>query len=160
MKAVYAGTFDPITNGHLDIIKRASKLFDKVYVTIFENPDKKGLFNIEERLLLIKETVKDLDNVYVDFSDKLAVEYARKVGAGALIRGLRANQDYHYESMMAYANQYLDDEIEIVFLMSHLNQTFISSSNIKEIASHHHDVSPLVPECVNKALIKKFGDKK
>ncbi len=156
-KAVYAGTFDPITAGHLDIIERAHKLFDVVYVVIFVNPNKEGLFTVEERLALIKESTKHLKNVIVDYSDELAVEYTRRVGATALVRGLRATQDYHYESMLAYANQYLDDEIEIVFLMSRLTQTFISSSAVKEIASHHRDVSTLVPACVSEALIKKYG---
>jgi pantetheine-phosphate adenylyltransferase len=156
-KAIYGGTFDPITNGHFDIIQRALKIFDEVYVVIFNNPAKKSLFSVEERLALMKEALKDLDHVKVDVSDDLAVEYARKVGACAMVRGLRATQDYHYESMMAYCNQYLDHEIEMVFLMTQLSYTFISSSAVKEMASHHSDVSPLVPRCVDKALIKKYA---
>jgi pantetheine-phosphate adenylyltransferase len=156
-KAIYGGTFDPITNGHIDIIQRALKIFDEVYVVIFNNPAKKSLFSVEERLALMKEALKDLDHVKVDVSDDLAVEYARKVGACAMVRGLRATQDYHYESMMAYCNQYLDHEIEMVFLMTQLSYTFISSSAVKEMASHHSDVSPLVPRCVDKALIKKYA---
>lgn len=156
-RAVYAGTFDPITLGHLDIIQRATRIFDEVYVTIFENPQKQALFTIEERLEMIKEAVKDYDNVTVDSSRELAVVYAEKVNAVALIRGLRATQDYHYESLMAYANQYLNENIEIVFLMSKLNQTFISSSSVKEIASHHKSVANLVPSNVQKALIEKYG---
>lgn len=155
-KAIYAGTFDPITNGHLDIIKRSLTLFDEVYVVMFVNPDKKTLFSVAERLALIQEAVKDLQGVHVDYSDALAVEYAEKVGATAMVRGLRATQDYHYESMMAYANQYLDHNIEMVFLMTQLSYTFISSSAVKEIASHHRDVSSLVLACVDEALKKKY----
>lgn len=155
-KAIYAGTFDPITNGHLDIIKRSLKLFDELYVVMFINPQKQSLFSLEERLALIKEATKDLAHVHVDYSDNLAVEYAEKVGATAMVRGLRATQDYHYESMMAYSNQYLDHNIEMVFLMTQLSHTFISSSAVKEIASHHRDVSGLVPPCVNLALKEKY----
>lgn len=158
-KALYAGTFDPITVGHMDIIERARRLFDEVYVVMFDNYRKSSLFTIEERKALIEEAVLNagLDHVYVDVSDKLAVEYAKDIGADVMVRGLRATQDYHYESMMAYANQYLDENIEMVFLMTRLSHTFVSSSAVKEIASHHHDVSDLVPECVNLALIKKYS---
>ncbi len=156
-RAIYGGTFDPITDGHIDIIKRALKIFDEVYVVIFHNPAKHTLFSVDERLDLMKEALKDLDHVKVDVSEELAVEYARKVGACAMVRGLRATQDYHYESMMAYCNQYLDREIEVVFLMTQLSHTFISSSAVKEMASHHSDVSPLVPKCVDEALKKKYG---
>lgn len=155
-KAVYAGSFDPITNGHIDIIQRATRLFDDVYVTIFLNPNKTTLFSVEERVALMKESLKDMDNVHVDASDMLVVDYAKKVGAMALVRGLRASQDYHYESMLAHVNRYLENDIETVFLMTELENTFISSSNIKEMASYGRDVSGLVPQCVSDALKEKF----
>lgn len=153
---VYAGTFDPVTNGHLDIIQRASKLYDVLYVTIFENSAKTKLFTLEERLGFLKEATKSLGNVIVDHSDLLAVEYAKNVNATVLVRGLRATTDFEYELQMAFTNQFLDDQIEMVFLMTKSQQSFISSSSVKEIASLHHDVSELVPECVSKALIEKY----
>ena len=153
---VYAGTFDPITNGHLDLIKRASRLYDVLYVTIFENQAKKKLFTLEERLDFIREATKEFSNVVVDSSDLLAVEYAKKVGATVLVRGLRATTDFEYELQMAFSNQFLDDQIEMVFLMTKSHQSFISSSSVKEIASLKHDVSELVPPCVDQALKNKF----
>lgn len=156
-KAVYAGTFDPITNGHLDIIERSLSLFDEIHVVIFYNPYKKTVFSLEERLEMIREATRHLKGVIVDSSDELAVEYARKIHAGALVRGLRATQDYQYESQLAYTNQYLAEDIETVFLMTRLSQMFISSSAVKEIASHHGDVSALVPHCVNEKILKKYG---
>lgn len=160
-KALYTGSFDPITNGHLDIIERACAIFDEVYVVMFDNPNKKTIFTAEQRLALIKESLAadHLEHVHVDISDELAVEYAKKVGAKVMVRGLRAATDYEYEATMAYCNQYLDDDIECVFLMSRLSHRFISSSAVKEIASHHHDVSPLVPACVNRALIDYYKEK-
>lgn len=156
IKAVYAGTFDPITNGHLDMIKRALALFDEVHVVIFDNPVKATIFSIDERLAMIHEATKDLQHIIIAASDKLAVEYCEEVGAKVLVRGIRATNDYHYESMMAYSNKFLDENIEEVFLMTRLDYTFVSSSAIKEIASHHRDVSTLVPDCVNKALKEKY----
>lgn len=154
--AVYAGTFDPITNGHMDIIQRASKMFDKVYVTIFANPNKVGLFTIDERLTLIRESVKNIENIEADASDDLAVVYAKEVGAEVLVRGLRATMDFEYELQLAFSNQYLDDEVEMVFLMTKPTHTYISSSTVKEMASHHRSVASLVPACVEEALKEKY----
>lgn len=154
--AVYAGTFDPVTNGHIDIITRASTMFDVLYVTIFENITKKKMFTLEERINMLKESTKHINNVVVDYSDELAVEYAKKVGAKVLVRGLRATTDFEYELQMAFSNQFLDDEIDMVFLMTKPQQSFISSSTVKEIAIHHHSVKELVPECVNQALKEKI----
>ncbi len=153
---VYAGTFDPVTNGHIDIIERASRLYDQLYVTIFENIAKNKLFTLEERLSFLRGATKDLDNVIVDYSDLLAVEYAKNVGATVLVRGLRATTDFEYELQMAFTNQFLDESIEMVFLMTKSQQSFISSSSVKEIASLQHDVSELVPPCVNIALKEKY----
>lgn len=158
MKAVYAGTFDPVTSGHLDIIERASKMYNYLYVTIFENPQKKTLFTLQERLWLLKEVTKNFANVKVDYSDALAVEYAKKVEAQVLVRGLRATMDFEYELQLAFSNQYLDDEVDMVFLMTRPNHSYISSSSVKEIASHQHSVEGLVPPIVEEALKKKLHE--
>ena len=115
--AVYAGTFDPVTNGHLDVIERGSRLFDKLYVTIFINPKKQTLFTVEERVDMLKEATQHLDNVVIDYSDDLAVSYAKSVNANALLRGLRATVDFEYELQLASSNHYLDDSIEMIFLI-------------------------------------------
>lgn len=154
--AVYAGTFDPVTNGHLDIIERASRMYDHLYVTIFIHPSKTTLFTLEERKELLKKVTQDLDNVTVDVSDDLAVRYAKRVGANVLVRGLRATMDFEYELQLAFSNQYLDDSIEMVFLMTRPNHSFISSSTVKEIVSHHHSVNGLVPEVVEEAIKMKY----
>lgn len=154
--AVYVGAFDPVTNGHIDIIERASTMFDKLYVTIALNPNKQCLFNEEERLQLLKEATEKFDNVVVDATDLLSVTYAKEVNASVLVRGLRATMDFEYELQLAYANQYLDHDIDMIFLMTRPSHAFISSSTVKEIASHGHSVKDLVPECVSKALIKKY----
>lgn len=155
--AVYAGTFDPVTNGHLDIIQRASNMFDQLYVTIFTNPDKTGVFNVEERKALLKESTKEYTNVIIDASDKLAVEYARDVGAKILVRGIRATMDFEYELQLAFSNQFLDKDVDMVFLMTRPNHSFISSSSVKEIVSHGRGVEGLVPPCVEKALRQKYN---
>lgn len=154
-KAVYAGTFDPVTNGHLDIIERASQMFDHLYVTIFDNPKKTTLFTLEERIALLKEVTQKFDNVTIDYSGDLAVHYAKEVGASVLVRGLRATMDFEYELQLAFSNQYLDDSVDMVFLMTRPNHSFISSSAVKEIASHHHSIQGLVPDVVEKALMDK-----
>jgi len=155
--AVYAGTFDPVTNGHLDIVERASQMFDTLYVTILENPNKREMFTLEERKAFLREATQKFDNVIVDDSPLLAVEYARSVGAKVLVRGLRATMDFESELQMAFANQYLDEDIEMAFLMTRANHAFISSSTVKEIAMHHHSVDDLAPACVCKALKEKIG---
>lgn len=157
MNAVYAGTFDPVTCGHLDIIERASKMYDVLYVTIFVNPQKTTLFSLEERLALLKEVTKTYANVRVDFSGDLAVSYAKKMNAPILVRGLRATMDFEYELQLAFSNQYLDDSVDMIFLMTRPNHSYISSSSVKEIASHHRCVTGLVPPIVEKALHEKFG---
>lgn len=159
-KAIYAGTFDPVTNGHLDIIQRASQMFDHLYVTIFINPVKQTLFSLDERIELLKKATEDLDNVSVAYSDQLTIEYAQEVGASVLVRGLRATMDFEYELQLAFSNQYLDDNIEMVFLMTRPNHSFISSSSVKEIASHHHTVKGLVPKIVEEQLKLKYNNKK
>lgn len=157
-KAVYAGTFDPVTNGHIDIIERASHMYEHLYVTIFNNPNKATMFTLEERITLLKEVTKKFENVTVDASNILSVEYAKSVGATVLVRGLRATMDFEYELQLAFSNQYLDDSVDMVFLMTRPTHSYISSSSVKEIASHHHSVEGLVPPVVEKALKMKMNE--
>ena len=149
--AIYPGSFDPITNGHLDILQRALKIFDKVIVLVAINPNKKSRFSVEDRVAMIKESVSGL-NVEVDATDGLTVEYAKKHGAIALIRGLRAVTDFEYEFQLATANDFIDSSIDSVFLMSKHEKSFINSSMIIELHEKGIDVSSLVPEPVLKRL--------
>ena len=153
---VYPGTFDPITNGHLDIIKRASGLFDKLYVVVPSNINKKTLFSVEERVELIKKVVKNIPNVEVDTTSLLTVDYAKKVGATTLLRGLRMVSDFEYELQMAALNKSLNDEVETIFIMSSHEYSFLSSSSVKEIARFGGDYSSFVPEVVRLAVEKKM----
>ena len=125
--AVYPGSFDPITNGHLDILKRALNVFDKVIVLVANNPKKQTTFDVNERRNIIKNVTKDMKNVEVDSTEGLVVAYAKKVGATALVRGLRAVTDFEYELQMATTNEFVDSSIDMVFFMTHLENTFISS---------------------------------
>lgn len=149
--AIYPGSFDPITNGHLDVLNRACKIFDKVIVLVAVNPKKKSRFSEEERVAMIKEAV-DNPNVEVDSFSGLTVEYAKSHGATHLIRGLRAVTDFEYEFQLASANDYVDSNIDTVFLMSKNDKSFINSSMIMELHEAGVDVSSLVPESVNKRL--------
>ncbi len=156
MVVVYPGSFDPITNGHLDIIERCSKKFDKVVVSILYNPSKKTMFTVEERKEMIKEAVKKFTNVEVDTFSGLLVDYSKAKGISTVIRGLRAVTDFEYEMQMALMNRKLDDELETVFLMSSNQYTFLSSSVVKEVAIFNGDISKLVPKVVNQAIYKKL----
>lgn len=149
--AVYPGSFDPITNGHLEILKRALNIFDKVIMLVAVNPTKKTRFSVEDRVAMIKETVND-NRVVVDSSDGLTVEYAKKNGASHLIRGLRAVTDFEYEFSLASANDFIDSSIDTVFLMSKAEKSFINSSMIMELYQSGVDISALVPASVLKRL--------
>lgn len=146
--AIYPGSFDPITNGHLDIILRASKLFDKIYVCIAKNSSKKSFFSLEERVKMVEIATQDFENVEVISTDDLIVNVAKKLNATAIVRGLRAVTDFEYEFQLAAANEYIDQNIEMVFLMASLSKSFISSSSIKEFFTYNVDVSSLVPNIV------------
>ena len=150
--AVYPGSFDPITNGHLDILHRACRVFDKVIVLVAVNPNKKSNFTTEERVEMIKEAVKDLANVEVYSDSGLTVKFAKEHGATHLIRGLRAVSDFEYEFQLASANEFVDASIDMVFFMARGDKTFISSSAIMEMAHSGVDVSSLVPESVLKRI--------
>ena len=151
--AIYPGSFDPITNGHLDILSRALNIFDKVIILIAVNPNKQSRFSYEERKLMIEEAVND-PRVEVDTYDGLTVEYAKKHGAKHLIRGLRAVTDFEYEFQLAVANDYVDSNVDTVFLMSKNDKSFINSSMIIELHQKGVDVSGLVPPSVYKRLKK------
>ena len=153
---VYPGTFDPITNGHLDIIKRAYQLFDKLYIVVPKNISKNSLFTTEERIQLIEAVLVDYPDIEVVATDKLTVEFAKSVNAIAMIRGLRMVSDFDYELQLATINKQLDSSIETVFIMSSHEYSFLSSSSVKEIAKFKRDASLFVPEVVNKALKEKY----
>ncbi len=155
--AIYPGTFDPITNGHLDLINRGLCLFDKVIVTIAINPGKKPLFSLDERIKMINDCYTEEDRVEVDSVDGLLVEYAAKRNARAIIRGLRAVSDFDYEFQLALMNRKLERSVESVFLMPGFRWIFISSSIVKDAASHGGNVGGLVPEHVEKMLIAKYS---
>ena len=155
--AIYPGTFDPITNGHLDIIIRSIKFVDKLIIAVSNNNKKKTMFSINERVQMIKKVIQDtnISNVEVDFFDGLLMNYANKKGANIIIRGLRAISDFEYEFQMTGMNYKLDPKIETVFLMSSDKYQLISSKLIKEISSLKGDVSKFVPNVVEEKLKKK-----
>ena len=150
--AVYPGSFDPITNGHLDVLKRALEVFDKVIVLVAINPDKKSRFSVEERVAMIKEATSEFDGVEVDSYQGLTVEYAKGHNAKHLIRGLRAVTDFEYEFQLAVANEFADRDIDIIFFMSRGETSYITSSMIMELYKNGVDVSTLVPNSVIKRL--------
>ena len=153
---LYPGTFDPITNGHLDIIKRGSTLFDKLYILVANNINKKTMFTVEERMNMIKEATKDIDNIEVVTSDLLTVEYAKSINAVAMVRGLRMVSDFEYELQMATLNRCIDHNVETIFIMSSHQYSFLSSSSVKEIARFDGDISSFVPKNVEIALKNKL----
>ncbi|NVL91004.1 MAG: pantetheine-phosphate adenylyltransferase [Desulfobacterales bacterium] len=155
--AVYPGSFDPVTNGHCDLVQRGLRLFDKVIVAIASNGTKNPLFTIEERLEMLKETFKEMPGVEMDCFDGLLVNYVVKRGADAILRGLRAVSDFEYEFQMALMNRKLNKKVQTVFLMTGLRWIFISSSIIKEAAQFGGDTSGMVPDIVCEKLKEKFG---
>jgi pantetheine-phosphate adenylyltransferase len=157
-RAIYPGSFDPITNGHLDVICRASRLFDELIVAVASNEQKKtSLFSFSERVDLIEQVCRDARNVVVVHFDGLLVDFARQKGASAILRGLRAVSDFEFEFQMALMNRKMEPGIETVFLMPREEYTYLSSSLIKEIARLGGTVDAFVPPCVAKALEAKFG---
>jgi pantetheine-phosphate adenylyltransferase len=157
--AIYPGSFDPVTNGHLDIVKRGLKLFDKIIVTILYNPGKETLFSVEERLGMLRESIKSLSHIEIDRYDGLLVDYAAKRKAQAILRGMRAVSDFEYEFQMALMNRRLNREIQTVFLMTGLRWIFTSSSIIKEAARFGGNIEGMVPPNVLEKLKTKFGQK-
>ena len=155
--AIYAGSFDPPTYGHLDLVGRASKLFPKVVVAVGRHATRQGLFTVEERLELLRQTCADLENVEVDSFDGLLVDYCRRIGARVIVRGLRANTDFEYELQIAHANADLSPDVDTVFLPTRTNYGFVSASLVREIASHGGDPSRYAPALVCEALRAKFA---
>lgn len=158
MIAVYPGSFDPVTNGHLDIIERAAKIFDLLIVTVFRNAGKNPLFTMEERVELLREATAHIPNVRIDSFNGLLTEYARKQGARVVIKGLRAVSDFDYELQMALMNKKLDPELETLFMMTGQKYSYLSSSIVKELASFGGCVEGLVPPNVAKKLGEKMAE--
>ncbi|HHU93056.1 MAG TPA: pantetheine-phosphate adenylyltransferase [Halanaerobiaceae bacterium] len=154
---VYPGSFDPVTNGHLDIIKRSAQIFDQVIVAVFKNPQKQPLFTMEERVDLLKEVTKELDNVSVDSFSGLTMDYVRSKKAIAIIRGLRAVSDFEGEFQMALLNKELNREVETIFFMTDIKYAYLSSSAVKEVAQFGGNIDGLVPDLVKKALKEKYA---
>ncbi|MBD7983423.1 pantetheine-phosphate adenylyltransferase [Sporosarcina sp. Sa2YVA2] len=154
--AVVPGSFDPITNGHLDIIERASRVFPEVRVAVMNNSSKNSLFTVEERMDLIRTVTNKFANVQVESSTGLLIDYAHNVGASVIVRGLRAISDFEYEMQITSMNRMLDESIETFFVMTKNQYSFLSSSIVKEVARYGGDISALVPAEVEKALANKY----
>lgn len=156
--AIFPGSFDPITKGHLDVIEQASKLFDQVYVAIMTNTAKKYLFNVDERVKLAQDALQNVNNVVVVKSpDQLTIEVARDLGAKAIIRGVRNSADFLYEQQIAAMNQQMANDIETVLFFTKPENSFVASSIIKEVAKFNGDISSFLPENVALALAEKLG---
>lgn len=156
MKAIYPGSFDPITYGHIDIIERASKIFDELVIVIMHNDEKSGFFTMDERIDMVRQCIKNYGNVTVEIGYGLTVDYAKKIGANVLVRGIRAVSDYEYEMQLATANMTLAEDVHTIFLLSKPEYSFLSSSTAKTIAKNHGDLKAFVPEYVAKKLMEKI----
>ncbi|HHV57073.1 MAG TPA: pantetheine-phosphate adenylyltransferase [Firmicutes bacterium] len=154
--AVYPGSFDPVTNGHLDIISRAARIFERVIVAVGRQANKKPLFSTEERVEMLKAVTEDLPNVEVDSFDGLLVQYVRRRGANIVVRGLRAISDFDYEFQMTLTTKKLDENVETLFMMTSSEYSFLSSSIVKEVASYGGCVRDMVPPVVEKRLRQKY----
>ncbi|WP_101772678.1 pantetheine-phosphate adenylyltransferase [Peptostreptococcus faecalis] len=155
VKAIFAGSFDPITNGHVDIIERAAKMFDKLKIGILINPNKQTMFTVEERVELVKKTLSHIDNVEVIFFEGLLIDFCKKNDISVLVRGIRSSADVDYELQMAHMNKELEDSIETIILPTNTKYSFISSSLIKEVLHFGANIENLVPKCVLEELKKK-----
>lgn len=154
--AIYPGSFDPVTVGHLDIMKRASKLFDRVIVAVLVNMEKKPWFTIDERTELLRKATQDMPNVEIAFFDGLLVDFAAQKKASAIVKGLRAVSDFEYEFQMALTNRKLDDSIETVFLTSSAENMFLSSSIVKQVGLLGGDIDTFVPECIKDEILLRI----
>ncbi|MFZ5814259.1 MAG: pantetheine-phosphate adenylyltransferase [Bacillota bacterium] len=157
-KAVCPGSFDPVTNGHIDIVERTAATFDQVVVAVLTNPRKTPLFSVEERLEMLRETTAHIQNVSVAAAYGLLVDFAREQGAQAIVKGLRPIQDFEYEWQMGMVNRDLDDGIETYFLMSRMEYSYLSSSIVRELASYGRSIDGLVPKVVEDRLRAKFAN--
>ena len=157
--AVYPGSFDPVTLGHMDIIKRASSLFDRLIIAVLNNRAKTPLFSVEERVKMLEEVTKDLPNVEVKSFGGMTVDFARECGANALVRGLRAITDFEYELQIAQLNRVMDPDIDTVFLTPNLEYAYLSSSSVKEVAAYGGDISHFVTPYVENEVHNKLKDR-
>lgn len=157
-RALYSGSFDPVTLGHLDIIKRAANVFDEVVVAVLNNKAKNPLFSVEERVNMLEETTKDLPNVRITSFSGLLVEFAKKEKINVIVRGLRAITDFEYELQMAQTNHELLPEVDTMFLTTNILYSYVSSTIVKEVASYQGDVSHFVPACVEEKIHKKYEE--
>ncbi len=157
--AIYTGSFDPVTNGHLDVIRRGARLFEKLVIGVLNNSAKTPLFSVEDRVNIIVEATSDLDNVEVRAFNGLAVDFARENGAKVFLRGLRAITDFEYELQMAQMNRIIRPSIDTVFLTTSLEYAYLSSTIVKEVASYGGDISKFVPEFVAQRIAEKFSKK-
>ena len=157
--AIYPGSFDPVTNGHIDVIERALKIFDKVIVAVGDNPGKKPLFTTKERIDMLKESTSHLKNIEIDFFSGLLLGYAKSKNSKVIIRGLRAVSDFEFEFQRALINRVVDSDVETVFIMTKEDYVYLNSSIVKEMAMFNGKVSGLVPKIVEKKLREKFSKK-
>ena len=155
-RAVYPGSFDPVTNGHIDLIQRSAALFDHVVVAILENAEKTPLFSVEERIDMLEEAIRDLRNVSVASFEGLLVDFVEKIGASVIVRGIRAVSDYEYELQMALMNRRLSNKVETVFMLPAESYSFLSSKLVKEIAQLGGKITGFVPPGVEKRLCRKY----
>jgi pantetheine-phosphate adenylyltransferase len=160
MRGIYPGSFDPITLGHLDVIKRAAKIMDELVIGVLNNSVKAPLFTADERVKLIQQVVQDLPNVKVQSFDGLTVDFAKKIEANIVIRGLRAVTDFEYELQIAQTNRKLDDDIDTVFFTTNVEYAYLSSSIVKEIASYGGNITKFVPQCIIPAICDKYVGKR
>jgi pantetheine-phosphate adenylyltransferase len=158
--AVYPGSYDPLTNGHIDIIQRGLKIFDKIIVAALKNPSKTYLFSLEERMDMLMETFKKKSNIEVDYFEGLLVDYLKKIGVNTVVRGLRAISDFEIEFQMALMNRSIKPEIETIFLVPSVCYSFVSSRLVKEVYQLGGEIEKMVPDIVDKKLKEKFGQNK
>ena len=160
LRAIYPGSFDPVTNGHLDVIKRSSKMVDELIVGVLNNNAKMPLFSVEERVRMLEEVTKDIPNVRIYPFDGLLIDFAAKMEAGVVIRGLRAITDFEYELQMSQTNHKLNPDVETIFLTTSIEYSYLSSTTVKEIASYGGDITQFVPEAVVGKLEQKMKEKR
>ena len=160
LRAIYPGSFDPVTNGHLDVIRRSSKMVDELIVGVLNNNAKMPLFSVEERVRMLKEVTKDIPNVRIYPFDGLLIDFAAKMEAGVVIRGLRAITDFEYELQMSQTNHKLNPDDETIFLTTSIEYSYLSSTTVKEIASYGGDITQFVPEAVVGKLEQKMKEKR